>query len=112
MARKSVIFLKKFGCLHSVERLDSREGFHVLSARICAGVLGRGAAALHFHFSGAPIEPAFVTLALRATPYNPVAFAMAGAVVGFFREAVERDFAHERSLCGVKNWKKGRCLST
>lgn len=64
-----------------------------------ARVSGFGATTGDLHFASTTIESAFVAFAMRASPYDPITIAVAGAVVGFFGEAGEYDFAHGIELC-------------
>lgn len=70
------------------------EGFHVLFAGAEACVLCRRVAASYRHFAGVPVQPPLVTLALRATPDDPLAIAVTGAVVYILGKAVEMNIAH------------------
>jgi hypothetical protein len=55
--------------------------FHVLFAGTHTGMQGGRVAAAQPHLSGLPVVPALVPLAVRATPGDPVAVAVAGALV-------------------------------
>jgi len=55
-----------------------------------------------FHFTRSSVETAFVAVTLRTSPHNPIAFPVTGAVVCFFGEVEESDFAHDIEIGCVK----------
>ena len=61
------------------------QGIHVLFAGINPRVLSRGISPAHTHFTRFHIQPAFVPVAVRATPGNPFSVTVACAVMNIGR---------------------------
>lgn len=57
------------------------QGLQVLLPIAKTGMLGSRPVPGYLHLSGFPIEPAFITIAKRASPCNPFSVAVAGTVV-------------------------------
>jgi hypothetical protein len=57
------------------------QGLQILLAIAKTGVLGSRPVSGYLHFSGFPIEAAFITIAKRASPRDPFTVAVAGTVV-------------------------------
>jgi hypothetical protein len=81
-------------CCLSIQPQAHCQSFHVLGFCAAARMLRFRISALDLHLAVAPIEAAFITLAMRASPNYPVAFLVTGAVVYGFIETGKGKFAH------------------
>lgn len=66
--------------------LDMRQRFHILNPSAHACVSGFRTTTGNSHLARSPVEPTLVTFALWASPHDPIAIAVTGAVMGFFGE--------------------------